>query len=240
MLMNFSLIAQDEEITGKWKFDSPIENEKIDEESMKMLIELFGSTFIDLRADGSYELFMMGRSDQGEWSYNEKAMAIEMSSAAGGEAQELIVLDLEGDLLTVKMGSGGMIMKREASDGLASSENAISVSEMEPIAATTEQVCKRWYLKSSEAQGADEEKVKSVSAYLIDFYFEFKKNGKYTFSKIAFKEKGKWEFGPENKQIKTSYDGNEKVMDIYSVSDDELVIMDCETKEKWFFTTKAP
>ena len=67
-------------MTGKWTFDSPYEAEKLDQKSLEMVNSLFSDMVFNLKADGTYNLTGMGKSEDGKWSYNEKKKELEFIS----------------------------------------------------------------------------------------------------------------------------------------------------------------
>ena len=96
-------------MTGKWTFDSPYEAEKLDQKSLEMVNSLFSDMVFNLKADGTYNLAGMGKSEDGKWSSNEKKKELELISDKKVTTLFEIV-DLKENKTLFRKGSMSLVM----------------------------------------------------------------------------------------------------------------------------------
>ena len=219
-------------LIGKWEYQDIYEKEKIDSTGIKMLKMLFSNMTIQFNDDGLYKALIMGKDDQGSWtSEGDKTIALESDK---GSITKMELIELNENQLVFSLRKNAFIMSKAE----ASETDEIVAKEMSfnTVKATNKQVAKKWYLKSKESSRVVSDKVKeATNEVLKGSYMEFSKNGKYEVQILKIKEKGKWEFGEENRSIVTSKDGNKKVWKIIGISDLEMILIQGKSNEKWIF-----
>ncbi len=112
LISSFSLSAQTTEtITGKWKFVSVYEPEKMEEQAIKMLESMFSGFTFDFKNDGSQIVELMGKSSKGNWKFNQKKNEIEMETE-NGEKSKLEIIEMKDNRLSVRLKSMAFIIEK--------------------------------------------------------------------------------------------------------------------------------
>ena len=147
------------------------------------------------------------------------------------------MLELTDDLMTIKLKENAFVMKK-----LAKSEAMPIVDPLimfTPVAATKEQIAKKWHFASQESFSNKSETVQEEAEALMDgSYLDLKKNGKFEIFMLGEKETGKWELGENETSIITTTGDSKKVWNIIGITDNEIVLIHGNTEEKWFFRTQ--
>ncbi len=227
-----------ESFAAKWVFDDIHEKETLDSMAIEMMMMFFGETTLYLGEDGNFKGQIMGNDDEGTWEY--KNGKIILSSSKKGLSDELPAKLIEGERLLLDFGKAGLLMKKGevTNEDLEKSEE----TEMETVAATKEQVSKKWYMTDREDLVPDPnitEEIKEIAKLIWGgSSIEFKSNGKYQVQIGKLKEKGKWEFSDNNMAIQTTKGSNTKTWKIVSVSENELVLFNMSVNEFWTYSDK--
>lgn len=232
---SFTIYAQNpDDLIGKWKFHDVYQKEKIDSTGLKMLEMFFGKMTLQFNKNGLYKAEIMGRTEQGQWTL-EKDKTITIASDKG-HISKLELIDLGADKMSFKMEKSAFIMqktKEAEMDELVEKEK-----NFKTVKATTEQIAKKWYLKNKEtSEEVSEEMKETVMNMLKGSYLDITPNGKYEIQVLKIKDNGKWEFGQGNESIITMNDDTEKVWNIVAVSENELVLIQGLTNERWTFSS---
>lgn len=223
-------------LVGKWQYQDIYGKEKLDSSSLEMLEKFFGEMTFSFSEDGLYKAFIMGKEEQGKWSVQEENV-IDLASDKG-TIMPMKIIQLEEQQLIFELQRSAFVMTKSSVDKVE------KIIEKEPpferVQATPKQIAKKWYLKSKESSRPVSDKVKKATNEILSgSYMKFSKNGKYKVQILKIKEKGKWKFGEKNEAIITTKDNNQKVWNIISVSDKELILIQGLTKEKWVFEAKG-
>ena len=96
-------------MTGSWKFDSLFEAEKLEKKSAEMLSSMFSDMTITLRADGTYNLIGIGKSEDGKWTYNEKKKELEFISDKK-ETSVFEIVELKDNKTLFRKGTMSLVM----------------------------------------------------------------------------------------------------------------------------------
>lgn len=229
----FNLNAQSDELVGKWKYKDIYEKEKVDSVGLQMLEMFFSEMTLYFDDDGNYKAFLMGKMEEGKYTLTDDKKTIEFQSDKGmGEEIELIeVFDNE---LIIKMGNGVFILESVAvSEEDKQSKAPIEIKKQE---VTKRQIVGKWALDTEKTASKLTDKQREMFSSLADGnYFEFCKNGTYKVDMFGAENKGKWELGEDNSTIIVRVDESTRTWNVLSASNDELVLLQGDSGEKYFF-----
>lgn len=219
-------------LVGKWVYQDIYENELIDSTSIKMLESFFGDLMLQFNEDESYQAVVMGRPDQGIWtSKGENTLYLRSNE---GNITPVEIISLQETEFICKIERGEFIMKKSTNPLPAKTVTADL--PYKTVAATTSEISHRWNLKkkdyNKELSESAEEVAKNIQGSI---YMNFRKNGRYESQLLGLDEKGSWKFSRGNKSITTSINGQMKIWNIISVSETELVLIQGNKPEKWYF-----
>lgn len=239
IITSLSAFSQNaESFAAKWVFDDINEKEKLDSVGIGMMMMFFSESTLYLGEDGNFKGQIMGNADEGTWDY-EKGKII-LNSEKKGMADEMPAQIIEGDKLLIDFGKAGIIFKKGeiSEEDLQKSE----VKEFETVAASLEQVSKRWYMVKRVDVEPDpnvSDEIRELAQQILGgSSIEFKSNGKYQVRVGNMDEKGKWEFSEDKNAIVTKKDGNKKTWKVLSVSETELVLLNMSVNEIWTYSDK--
>lgn len=236
LLLSTSLIVSAQvnmdNLLGKWEYQEIYKKEKLDSSQVAMLTELFSSMSLQFDQDGLFRAIIMGNSEEGRW-VSEKKNTITLTSN-NGNIHELHIVELTDDQFTFKFRENTLVMNK-----LPEGESMLIVDPLvtfTPVAATKEQIAKKWHLESRESFSDKSEEIKEAAEALMEgAYLELKKNGKFEIFILGVKEKGKWELGENETSIITTSAEGKKVWNIVGITDSEIVLVKGNSQEKWFF-----
>lgn len=235
-IISLTTFAQNTDpLVGKWAFHDAHEREKLDSIGIKMLEMFFGDMSFQFDESGLYRMTMMGKEDKGKWE-NEKGKQIVLSSE-NGRVEKFEIVELTNDHLIIGMSKGAIILHRtEVTDVVVETERTF-----ETVAATKEQIAKKWYLKKREKKNprSMSDEMKELSQALTEgTYMDLKKNGKYEVEVLGVNQKGKWELGENNESIVLIFEDSKKIWDIHAVSENELILIKGASEERWTLSTE--
>jgi hypothetical protein len=221
-------------IIGKWAFEdaAPEDKAKMDAKSLKMLSMFFGEMTLYFKADGNYNMVIMGGPDNGRWNWVEGQEKIKLNSNKGDGVQ-VDILEVTNEKLIIKMAKGAFVMRKISV--LPEDEVVEIVTVIEGVSASVEQVSKKWFFKSRETQ------IKSGQSEVVmelmqGAYLNLNNNGTFEAKVIGLSDAASWRFGEDNKSIILVSEGMEKKWMIKSVTDTELVLVR-GNNEIWGFST---
>jgi len=197
---------------------------------------MFADMFIYLKPNKHYKAGFIGKTEEGQWAFDSSSRKIILSSNKG-ETNSFEVISVSENQLTIKIGKkGGLVMSK--TPATAEDEAETAPKTIKTVAATRDQLAKKWFLKRQEVPGRTEERVKLMSEIFNGSFYEFFKSGEYHLKILKIEENGKWETGPGNTSIIISSNGSNRTWNIYSISEKELVLIKGNTDEKWIFSTE--
>jgi len=229
-----AMAAKKDLLQGYWVFQESASSKELKPEDKEMVKKLFGETTFHFKSDGKYNIFMMGKNEDGTWDLNKDETIIVLTSSKGN-VSDLPIKEVNEEKLLIDLGSGTLIMKKGSAP---SDEQSVSVPKKEysTTSATVDQVAKKWLIKSKEDPDKTVKQSEMGNALLNGSFFQYSKNGKYKMEIIGMKEAGTWKFGPNNSSIINEADGGKKIWNIHKISDKEMVLTKGE--EKWTFVSE--
>lgn len=234
--LSLSVAAQKtDSLVGKWKYYDVYNKQKYDTTTLKIAKEYFGAMTLYFKANNHYKAFVMNNIDEGIWSLNESSSKVRLTSYRG-HSNESQIIGLAEDKLILTMGEGSFIMTR--TDITPSDNVEQPLPDIKTVAATKNQISKKWFLQRREAPGRTEAQVKFASKLIKGAYAHFKSNGDYEAQSLKVTESGKWEFGPDKKSIIVTIENQQRIWNIKAISPTQLVLISGYTEEIWKFSTK--
>jgi hypothetical protein len=229
-----SLFSQTKkDVAGLWQFKEIIATKDMDEKSIAMLTQYFKETSFDFNENGLYLGTLMGNADNGKWILAGKK--IELTSDKG-EIYTLDIIEHKKDLLSVKLKKASFIMSRVSDSEIIS---PVSVTSDSYVAATKQQLCKKWFLKEtiSEKELTPEMK-EALNSMFKGSYIRFNTDGSFDLEIMGIEEQGKWKFGDDKKAIITEAEGNKGYWNVLEISADKLVMVRGNNPDKYIFSSK--
>ncbi|MCB9261661.1 MAG: hypothetical protein H6607_04735 [Flavobacteriales bacterium] len=101
-------------LLGTWKYKSIYaeKGKSVDPASLKMADAMFADLTIKFEQNGVATLSMMGKDEDGQWTYDEKKKTATVKSKTGKET--LIVIDkYETDTMHLQLGKALVVVSRE-------------------------------------------------------------------------------------------------------------------------------
>jgi len=222
---------------GKWKYAGIYEPEQMDSTGRRMVEKMFADMFIYLKPNKHYKASVLGKPEEGQWSFDSSIRKILLLSD-GGQINSLEVIHVSETQLTIKMSKkGGLILSK--TPPTAEDEAETAPKAIKTVAATRDQLAKKWFLKRREKPGLTPEQVGMMADYMgKGSFYEFFKTGEYHLQIFKIEEKGRWEMGPGNTSVIITREGNKKTWNIHRISEKELVLIPGNKDEKWVFSTE--
>jgi hypothetical protein len=221
-----------DDLIGRWDYQDIYQNELIDSIGIQMLESFFGDMMLKFNANEEYKAVIFGRPDQGVWTTkNENTLLLRSNE---GNIIPVEIISLTPTELVIKLERGEFVMKKTPT-----AEPIVAVNTalpFETVSATSSEITHRWNLKkkdyNQELSESAEEVAKNIQGSI---YMVFNKNGKFESFLLGLKEKGSWKFSPDKKAIYTDIGGKIKIWNIISISETELVLIQGNKPEKWYF-----
>lgn len=221
---------------GKWKYADIYEREQIDSTGQRMVEKMFAHMFIYLKPNQHYKAGFTGKTEEGQWAFDSSSRKIILHSGKG-ETSSFEVIRVSDNQLIIKIGKkGGLVMSK--TPATAEDETETAPKAIKTVAATRDQLAKKWFLKRREKPGLTPEQVGMMADYMgKGSFYEFFKTGECHLQIFKIEEKGRWELGPGNTSVIIDNEGRKKIWNIYSISEKELVLILGNKDEKWIFST---
>ena len=234
--LSVSSIAQKtDSITGKWKFLDFYKVENNDPNNREMAKKIFGEMTFYFKPNKHYKAFLLNNNEEGTWVFDQEKRKL-ILTANKGTVNEMDVISLTADRLTISLGRPSFILERTTPGEKDEIEE--TVPKMETVSVSTAQVAKKWFLKRREVPNRTEEQIKMMSELAKGTYLDFKRDGSYQAQLLAIKVDGSWTFGAENRSIIVSVENQKQIWNIKSISENELVLVKGNSAEIWKFSTK--
>ena len=108
LLLGFAQTAvaqRPELILGEWIYSEPIDKDKMDAQTQKMMDTFFSTTWFSFRKDGTYSCAALGKEDSGNWTMDADGKRITLTPTEGA-VEELQVLDLSATTWLMELAPG--------------------------------------------------------------------------------------------------------------------------------------
>ena len=221
-----------EEIIGNWQFYTIKTQPGTTLSQYNGATSIMGSMTMQLNADKSYIMSLMGMTEKGQWELKGKEIVFNTSD---GKSYSFPIAEYETNLMTLDKEKLAIVVSREG----ANIPPPPVFKEMPVLVkVTTAQVSKKWYLKQFPAPaGMTEKQKEAFGERMAGSYVEFKTNGKYSLQVGDKKENGTWSLNPKSDGIITGSKNIPKEAFVKSITATELVVIDSETDEEWMYST---
>lgn len=235
-LTSLQLSAQTaDELIGFWKYHGPQNPQEVDSTGKAMLKRFFGSMSIDLNEDGHYTLSMMGREDEGKWTFDAtQEEELELLSD-NGSGKRIDIIEVDNKRLVLQLDGKGFEMRKADKSTNTGTSRADEVKGTE---AAPEQLIKTWYLVKRDRPG---KKSSAITAKMLaGSYVQLNEDGSYSVKMLGAEDSGSWKLKNKNTQLVWETGNEKKVWTIRSVSDNELILARGNSKETWYFSAEKP
>ncbi|MCZ4409007.1 lipocalin family protein [Cryomorphaceae bacterium 1068] len=224
--------SNSDKLIGKWKFESAYESEKLDSTGVAMMEKLFGEMTFQFNDDGLYKAFIMGTEEQGKWEMQDDTSVLLASDK--GAVNPMNIMELTDENLTMSIQRSSFVMVKMPVEEM---EVLTEVNpKYELVSATTDQVAKKWFLKSKESTNETSAFVEEAKAELFKgSYLKLSAKGKSEAHIMGITEKANWQLGEDNSSIIITGDEGKKVWNIIGISDSELILVLGSNSERWVF-----
>ena len=224
------------DVTGKWKMKSIVNDGKMDSAAMVSVKEMMKDFFLHLKENKKYKSNFLNNIEEGTWTYEPNTSKLELTSTRGkGEKFKLKLLTSETALYSIG-GEDAMILMRDS----VKKEDLIEkpAVNLTFVSITEKQLCKKWYLKKRVVPGQSEDVVKRASDLMKGAFIHFKTDKTFKVEILKISESGKWKLSNGNKTITLSADNESKISNVISISETELVVVGGDSQEIWTYNTK--
>ncbi|MHA3787804.1 hypothetical protein ACX0HA_06285 [Flavobacterium hauense] len=233
LIYSFTASSQTtEEIIGNWQFYTIRTQPGTTLSQYNGATSIMGSMTMQLNADKSYIMSLMGMNEKGQWELKGKEIVFHTSD---GKSYSFPIVAYETNLMTLDKQKLAIVVSRE---GANVPPPPAFKEEKSYTKVTAAQVSKKWYLKQFPSPANMTEKQKEAfGEKMSGSYVEFKTNGKYSLQVGDKKENGTWSLNPKNDGIITGSKNMPKEAFVKSITATELVVIDSETDEEWIYST---
>lgn len=227
----------DADLLGKWKFKEVAGQEKMDEESLKMLKMFFSDMSLYFDDQKRCKMYMMGKAEQGTWSLADGGKTLNVQSEKG-RITELEITSVSQNELTIKLGKKGEFTL--AREEVTEEDKLFEEKEkIETVSATKEQIAKTWYPVAKENPNRTEEENQLAKDLLEGSFLKIKSNGSYSMEFILA-EKGTWEFNEDKTTITLTNGGKSQIWYIGEISESKMVLYKGKKSSRYEFSTQKP
>lgn len=242
LLLGLTSIAQNKElIQGKWVYEDVLNKENMDSIGLKMAAAFFKDMYMIFQEDGAFAQQMLGKPATGRWNLTEQGEAIRIDGDKG-DWFTMKIYQLTEEELHINFGSkqGAFLMKKAD----LNPEDKVTPMPINPnrMSATKEQLCKQWYLISTDSPEWDEQKRAIAQSLAKGNTYLFNSNGKHKSFVLKVDMDAKWELGPENKSIITKDLESDAgvIWNILEISEHELIVTKGNSKQRLVLSDQKP
>ena len=224
------------DVTGKWKMKSIVNDGKMDSAALDNLKEMMKEFTLYLKENKKYKSNFLNNNEEGTWTYDATTTKLVLKNNSGkGENFKLKLLTNETALFSIG-GNDAMILMR---DSVTKEDNFEKPKVIQSLVSITEkQLCKKWFLKKRVVPGKSEEAVKKATELMKGTYIQFNGDKTYKVEILKIKERGKWIISNNNKTITITVENETKTWNVKSITDTELVLFRGNTEEIWTYNSK--
>jgi hypothetical protein len=226
--------AQEEKnIAGKWKFEKIIYHTTVDSIGQAMVKKMFAKNTMYFNDNGTYKHFVIAANETGTWHFHTADKTI-LHTADKGTINKMQLKSLTDSSIIVTLDeTSEMLYKRIAVDSNDTKDQIYRTHDVVPI--TTEQLCKKWFLKERFIPNKDATISKLVNEIISGTYFDFKTHGTYSSKIFTITNEGNWKLSDSNSRL--ILDDN-RYWYIKRVTNNELELIKGNINEIWIFSTK--
>lgn len=232
---HFTAFCQTEtSLTGKWIFKDVANKEKIDAAGLDMLKQFFGGFSIYLKSNHHYKMVMM-KDEEGIWNYSEADKKLTLTANKGTVSAMTVSLRDTG---TMEFGfDKNKVLLLQKTIPAVADDAETAVKPQTITAASTEQLCRKWYFQGREKPNTSKEILEMSNKMFKGTFFEFNNNKTYHLKLGSIEENGAWALENSNTTLTLTADDNKKYWQIKSISNTTLVLTKGNTEEAWTFTS---
>lgn len=232
LFISISFFAQTQsDLVGKWIFNGFPESAGLSEEKIATGTKLFQDFTLDLSDNMLYEATIMGNKDTGNWALNGNTILLKH-----GESKPMfftINSFVKGEM-AIEYNSLKILVKR-----ISGSEIKPELSADSRIAASADQLSKKWYLKLKAVNlDLSDKQAKAMNEMLKTSYLELKSDKSYKLQAGPVTEEGEWLLTDNNTAVITKGNGGSKRWHIIKITETDLVLVMGSSKEFWKFTSE--
>lgn len=230
--INFNTLAQTQsDIIGKWIFNGFPESTGLSEEKKATGTRLFQDFTLDLNKSMQYEATIMGNKDTGNWALNGNTILLKH-----GESKPMFftINSFTKDEMAIEYNSLKIIVKR-----ISGSEIKPELSADSRIAASVDQLSKKWYLKLKAVNlDLSDKQAKAMNEMLNGSYLDLRPDKSYKQQAGPVTEEGEWLITDNNTAVITKGNQGSKRWHIIKITETDLVLVMGSSKEFWKFTSE--
>jgi hypothetical protein len=221
-----------QELTGNWQFYTIKTRPGTKKSQYDGATSIMGSMMMQLNADKSYTINMMGMTEKGQWEVKNKEIVFTVGT---GKSYAFTIIAFEKNLLTIDQEKFTTVLSRVGADV----PPPPSFKEEKIYAkVTSAQVSKKWYLKQCPAPANMTDKQKEAFGEMLSgSYVELKANGKCTMQLGDKTENGQWQLNQNSNGITTTLKNLPKEINFTKLTASDLVAEDPAKGEEWVFST---
>jgi hypothetical protein len=219
---------------GKWAFQDIYIKDGLVPEQIKNLQGFFADFTFYIKENKHYNLEMMGKKEEGTWEYTAKDSTIILSSTKGKISSAKLLLNSTKNI-AIKLDKANFILKRDSIT--ANDEKEEKIIDVKKVSATTEQISKKWFLKTRQIPNKSAEQLKKVNEMFKGTYYNFLKNGVCETYLLKSIVKDKWTFGINNTTILIGEGTDKLIWTISKITATELEMVKGNSEEVWIFST---
>lgn len=198
----------------------------------------FGSMTMTIQDNGLYQMFMMGKSENGFWEFNSKDSSEITLNTENGEMFETSYSFISKDRIRFSLNTVVYILKRVPMDNVITLKDVKSLPEA--IALDKKTIAQKWYYVESIDSTKRQEIVDAGNAMLKGAYLDLKSNGKFDQDVILLRVKGKWELAHDGKALVTKSGGMSKIWFFESFDGTNLMLFNPINSKRILYSIEKP
>ena len=221
-----------EEIIGNWQFYTIRTQPGTTLSQYNGATSIMGSMTMQLNADKSYIMSLMGMNEKGQWELKGKEIVFHTSD---GKSYSFPIVAYDTNLMTLDKQKLAIVVSRE---GANVPPPPPFKEEKIYTKVTAAQLSKKWYLKQRPVPANMTDKQKEAFGEMLSgSYAELKVNGKCTMQLGDKTENGQWQLNQNSNGIITTLKNLPKEINFTKVTASDLVAEDPVTGDEWVFST---
>lgn len=231
----FSINAQivKEELVGNWTYHRFESDKEVDSIGKKLMVRFFGKMSVNLTSDDNYQLSMMGKKEEGKWSFDQNKLFF---NSTKGIQSNFNIQKREADSLRLEMKPNEFIILKRGEQLVQKID--LKVDDIKTISVDKKQISKKWFITKKIVPNKSEKQIEMLAILLEGSYIDFKPNGQYEISILSIEESGKWYLSDKKDEIIQEKQDDTKVFwKILKVSENELMLNKGDLKEQYLFST---
>lgn len=220
-----------DDLIGNWQFYTIKTPPGTTKSQFDGATSIMGSMKMQLNADKSYTINMMGMTEKGRWELKDKEIFLVVST---GKSYSFTITAFEKNLLTIDKEKFAIVLSKVGTDlppPPAFKEEKIYTK------ANMSQLSKKWFLKQCPAPANMTDKQKEAFGEMLSgSYIELKANGKCTMQLGNKTENGQWQLNKNSNGITTTLKNLPKEINFTKVTASDLVAEEAAKGEEWVFS----